>query len=159
MGLIFEWVWSYDVIERSTYGNLVVLSVLVSQPALGSNLSLIDLRFPLTKKHAAFFVHSPCHFVQLRAKCWALRAKGRASQGTNQNHCAKSCQIFGTSCQISCQPRHKLKSSCKSLMFVPISAKFLALRVECPASKAEPSSSALKSVHNYNFIAKKAKLS
>ena len=29
---------AYDVIERSTYGNLVVLSVLVSQPALGSNL-------------------------------------------------------------------------------------------------------------------------
>ena len=29
---------AYDVIERFTYGNLVVLSVLVSQPALGSNL-------------------------------------------------------------------------------------------------------------------------
>ena len=30
---------AYDVIERSTYGNLVVLSVLVLQLALGSNLS------------------------------------------------------------------------------------------------------------------------
>ena len=28
---------AYDVIERSTYGNLVVLSALVSQPALCSN--------------------------------------------------------------------------------------------------------------------------
>ena len=45
--------------------------------------SVVYWAITLTKKNAAFFVPFPCHFVQLRAKCWALRAKGRASQGTN----------------------------------------------------------------------------
>ena len=32
---------AYNVTERSTYGNLVVLSVMVSQPALGSDLFVV----------------------------------------------------------------------------------------------------------------------
>ena len=120
------------------------------------------IKHTLTKKHAAFFVHSSCHFVQLRAKCWALRAKGRASQGTNQNHRAKSCQIFGTSCKMSCQPRHELTSSCQSLMFLTIPAKFLALRAECCASQGRTlivNSEFRFNCAYYDFIAEKAKLS
>ena len=32
---------AYDVNERSTYGNLTVLSVLVSQPVLGSSFKIL----------------------------------------------------------------------------------------------------------------------
>ena len=94
---------------------------------------------------------------------------------------ATSCQILGTLCQRSCQPRHELKSSCQIVQ--NIGAKCHAsqgtnsnhsanLSCSCQflqnfwhfvqnvrASKAEPSSSTLKSVHKYNFIAEKAKLS
>ena len=73
----------------------------------------------LTKKHAAFFVHSPCHFVQLRAKCWALRAKGRASQGTNQNHRAKYLALrakYHANQSTNSNHRANLSCSCQFLL-------------------------------------------
>ena len=89
----------------------------------------------LTKKQAAFFVPSLCHFVQLCDKCWAIRAK-------NQNHCAKSCQIFGTLCPMSYKQRHELTSSCSCQFLL----NFWHFVQNVMPAKAEPLSSTLKSV-------------
>ena len=52
-------------------------------------------------------------FVQLRAKCWALRAKYRANQRHKLEHRANSCKILDTSCQMICQPNAQTWTSCQ----------------------------------------------
>ena len=100
----------------------------------------------------------------------ALRLRGRIFRNTltKKNDAfsvplrATSCQMLGTSCQRSCQPKQKLKSSCKSLMFVPISAKYLELRSECRVSQGRIliiSPEVRANGADYNFITEKAKLS